>query len=214
MERMTRTTQRLIKGRTVTVDAQDSHLLDEWTWYISSNGYVIAAVPGNNKKRVQLHNLIQPPPDGLENDHKDLNRCNNTRDNLRLGTHSQNQANRRKYQGCLSQYKGVSRVRATGKWISVIKENGRMRYLGTFTDEQEAARAYDREAVRLYGDFARLNFPVTEPTLAQVDPPASLLSVLRQHPLASNGRRWETWALEVLAARERANEGNDGYTWS
>jgi hypothetical protein len=148
---------RVIGGQTVTVDAQDAHLLDEYGWFFDS-GYVKACVPGHNRQRVRLHNLILPAPAGLEVDHRDQNTCNNTRANLRLATHGQNMANRRKFKNSSSPYKGVSFHKLTGKWSAKITENRRLRYIGLYADPVEAARAWDREAERIHGDFAHLNF--------------------------------------------------------
>ncbi len=37
--------------------------------------------------------------------------------------------------------------------------NSKAYYLGYFDKKEEAARAYDRMAKELHGEFARLNFP-------------------------------------------------------
>jgi hypothetical protein len=58
--------------------------------------------------------------------------------------------------GGISRYKGVSRNRE--KWQARIKVDGKQSHLGIFTDEEDAARAYDAAARELFGEFAYLNF--------------------------------------------------------
>lgn len=83
-------------------------------------------------------------------DHIDGNRRNNLPSNLRLCTHSQNQANRA-HNG---KFKGVTFHKKCGRWQAQCGQT----YLGLFTNQSDAARAYDTEAARRYGSFARLNF--------------------------------------------------------
>lgn len=73
-------------------------------------------------------------------------------------------AQQRKIQGrktrpSSSQYIGVYWDKANSKWSVQIKIGSRRLYLGRFTDEQEAARAYDAAALEHYGPGARINFP-------------------------------------------------------
>ena len=56
-------------------------------------------------------------------------------------------------------YKGVFWRKDSNKWRTGIMFNGKAKHLGCFTDLVEAAQAYDKAALRLFGEFARLNFP-------------------------------------------------------
>lgn len=59
-----------------------------------------------------------------------------------------------------SKYKGVSWHKGTGSYIAFIKQNGVQTHLGSFDDEVEAAKAYDKAAVERRGETVALNFPV------------------------------------------------------
>jgi hypothetical protein len=59
-----------------------------------------------------------------------------------------------------SKFKGVRLEKRAGKWRAQIKINKKYIYLGLFSDEEEAARAYDLKAQELFGEYAALNFPI------------------------------------------------------
>jgi len=94
---------------------------------------------------------------GLEVDHINGNTLDCRRLNLRLCTHKQNLANQKKQSGRSSQFKGVSFSKSRGKWEAYIKTDGKKKHLGRFDTEEAAAYAYDLEAFRLFGWFAKLN---------------------------------------------------------
>lgn len=94
--------------------------------------------------------------DGEIVDHKDGNKLNNTRVNLRVATRSQNEMNKKKAAG-RSQYKGVSFDTQRQKWRSYITVNKKRKHLGYFDQEWDAAQAYNEAALDNYGEFAILN---------------------------------------------------------
>jgi len=59
-----------------------------------------------------------------------------------------------------SKYVGVSLKRSNLKWLATITKNRKGYSLGTFDSEIEAAKAYDKKALELYGENAKLNFPI------------------------------------------------------
>jgi hypothetical protein len=90
--------------------------------------------------------------------------CHKVHDaNLRPVTGSQNQAKQAPRNGGTSQYKGVSWRPSKGRWVASIGLGHRSRYLGSYTHEGDAARAYDRAALAQWGAHARLNFPQDNP---------------------------------------------------
>jgi hypothetical protein len=140
------------------VDDEDFELVSQYSWHVKKNrrGDVTYAHHSLNPGNLLMHCLIMGDT-GI--DHKDGNGLNNTRDNLRKVTASQNAANRVSHANTSSKYKGVCWHKRQGKWIGTINKEGKRTHLGYFTDEVEAAKAYDKAAIELYGEFARLNFP-------------------------------------------------------
>lgn len=79
---------------------------------------------------------------------------------MREATEQQNQFNVSKKKACHSKYKGVSLSPSKKKpWKAYIVINRKNIHLGYFETEVEAAKAYDRAAHEIVGEYAYLNFP-------------------------------------------------------
>ncbi len=115
-----------------------------------------------DKKTIYMHRQIMHAPKGFDVDHRDHNTLDNRRSNLRVCTRSQNLQNKRP-QGGVSEYKGVRWHTQIRRWHARIKLNGKRTSLGCFTDEVKAAKAYDKAAREMFGEFACTNFKETEP---------------------------------------------------
>jgi hypothetical protein len=144
-------------GVFVIVDAADYEWLRRYHWRAGGNGsgYAYCRLEG---KVIPMHRLIMNPPPDKVVDHISGNPWDNRRGNLRVCTQAENARNRRKRSGT-SRFKGVRWNRSTRKWVAQICHLGKTTYLGSFDDEVEAAKAYDRAAAERFGEFARLNFP-------------------------------------------------------
>jgi len=140
----------------VTVDAADYKTLSEYRWYASRHGRQVYAICRRNGKERYMHRMIALPRRGYVVDHIDHNGLNNCRSNLRVCTRQQNHANRGPLGGT-SRFVGVFRYR--DRWQAGIVYHAKHYYIGVFDDEVQAAKARDRKAYELHGEFAYLNFP-------------------------------------------------------
>lgn len=161
------------------VDAEDAARVLAFRWHTKrqtaypTKVYVQRSTrltPGRKGKRgsVALHRFILDAPPGAVVDHRNGDPFDNRRENLRLCTAEQNSRNvtssKNRKAGA---FKGVSWNRRAQKWEAAIgagerKANGKARrlYLGVFERAADAARAYDAAALRYFGEFAALNFPL------------------------------------------------------
>lgn len=87
-------------------------------------------------------------------DHKNRDRSDNRLANLREASRSQNAWNRGLDRRNTSGHKGVTFVRATGKWRAIIGFKGKFIFLGGYKTKEAAAKAYADAATRLHGEFA------------------------------------------------------------
>lgn len=150
----------LSRGKFALIDDDDYPLVSRFKWSYDKNGYVVRKIKRNGRqKKILLHRFLRDAPAGFDVDHTNKHKLDNRRKNLRLATRSQNNANSGTRANSTSHYKGVSWNKRDKVWRAGICVNGDKRYLGSFRDEVEAAKAYDCAAREAWGDFAYQNFP-------------------------------------------------------
>lgn len=142
------------------IDVEDYEKCKEIKWHLGAQGYA-----QNIRKRIKLQHLVWGEKVLL--DHKDRNRLDCRKSNLRPCTMVENNQNQGLSCKNTSGYVGVHWHRRARKWAASIgiKRGIRKRvmHLGLFTNLVEAAKARDVVAIKLFGDFAFLNFPKEVP---------------------------------------------------
>ena len=140
------------RGYVALVDDADYELvLSHGPWHASGSGRTKYARHSYSPARQILMHVLITGWD--QTDHINLNGLDNRRANLRQATRFQNLGNRSVRPDSKSGLKGVTRYH--NKWKATCVH----RYLGLFPTAEAAARAYDQEALRVFGEFARLNYP-------------------------------------------------------
>jgi hypothetical protein len=131
---------------------------------IDPRGYATVWIKSFDVNRLyKIHRIVYAMRQGVDMcdvpeilDHIDGDKGNNSPTNIRPATHSENQKNSNKYANNKSGFKGVSWHKASRKWASQIKNNGKTRHLGLFSDPNDAHKAYCIAARSLHKDFARV----------------------------------------------------------
>lgn len=157
----------LTQGQHALVDDEDFEYLNQWKWHARGqpniNGYYALRgmyVARINKKEIikaiRMHRVIMNRIVGRTLnkfelvDHINHDPLDNRRENLRIVSNRQNQQNK-KNKGT-SKYPGVSWQKQTNKWVAHIRLNGKSKYLGSFIDEREAAKSYEKACRELCGE--------------------------------------------------------------
>lgn len=156
------------KGQFAQVDDTDFDWLNQWQWHAVGGRYAARRVRVDGKSRyIRMHRLILGLTDPAEFcDHRDRDKLNNCRSNLRRCTKAQNAMNSRRLDEKTSRFKGVFKPnffrRRPKPWVAKIHVGDRDVFLGYHATEEGAAHAYDSAARELFGEFALLNFPVSK----------------------------------------------------
>ena len=131
---------------------------------VNIHGYSNVVLCQNGKKHnYKIHRLVAR--EFLDNpnnkkcvDHRNHNKTDNHVWNLRWCTHSDNNRNVTKQQNTSSMYLGVSWHKLKNKWICRVRdENSKLKHLGYFENEKEAAQKYNNYICEHVAEFGKLN---------------------------------------------------------
>jgi hypothetical protein len=154
----------LKQGVKVLLDDEDLPKIAKFKWRLHSNGYVSCNLRSgsNHQQTIYLHRIIMNAPPRKRIDHRDRDKLNNRKENLRFCTSTGNQGNSVRHKNNkTSQFKGVSFHKRVQKWTAQIhvKQDNRYvkKHLGCFETDILAAQAYNNAAKEYFGEFALLN---------------------------------------------------------
>jgi hypothetical protein len=145
---------KLTKGYIALVDDSDFEIVNQYKWSYG-NGYAVRAVKTRNGKwtTISLHKFLT----GFRmTDHKNRNKLDNRRCNLRECTLSQNAHNRGQQKNNTSGHKGVYFHKKENKWMTAIGINGKLKHLGYFKTKAQAIKCYNNAVKLFHKDFAHI----------------------------------------------------------
>lgn len=147
----------IANGFIVQVTDCDHFYLCGYKWRKTPKGYIITDIRKNKKNTtIYMHRLVAKlmglnPNSDI--DHKDRNRFNNQRNNLREATQTQNNGNMSLRKDNLVKLKGVSKTKVN-RYMSRIRIHNNVIYLGTYNTPEEAHEAYKIASEKYFGEFS------------------------------------------------------------
>jgi hypothetical protein len=150
----------LTKNARAIVDDDDYLEVAQHKWMLSSRGYAVRSdyigkIDGKyTDKTVCMHRQILGAPDGLDVDHKNGDKLDNRRENIRVCTRSFNLANIHTPNGSKLLPRGVtlnSNSKSRKKYVVRVHKDRRLAFIGYFNDIHQASSAYISKKAEIYG---------------------------------------------------------------
>lgn len=144
----------------VKIDKGDLTLIQSYNKYVAvnSSGYALMWVNG---REMFIHRLVlglpqeYNPEDGLIGEHKNGDRADCRKTNLRICKKSNNPINCKKYKNNSTGHKGVYWHKKNKKWIACIFYNKQRLYLGSFEEYDAAVQARENAELQYFGEYRR-----------------------------------------------------------
>jgi hypothetical protein len=143
------------------LDDDDYERVERFRWYLTPKGYAWSLLqePGvswgrlKGKKWQMLHREVMglKPGDSRRIDHKNQDKLDCRKSNLRYATKAQNQQNVGARRDSKSRYRGAIYHRQSGRWNARVTLNGKTHSLGYHDTDEEAGR--------VAAEFRRVHMP-------------------------------------------------------
>ena len=148
-----------LKHGAAIVDEQDFDRINQYKWRSSFVGKAKTpyATSSHFGRTVYMHRLVMNAPKETVIDHIDGNGLNNSRDNLRFVTYSQNNMNQPIRCDNTSGHKGINWCKDREKYQVYINIDRKRKSLGRYKTLEEAIYVRDQAVKSHYGEYARDN---------------------------------------------------------
>ena len=139
------------QGDMFLIDLDDFERVVKIAWRKTKSGYFRGKYNG---KTIQLQRFILNAPDNIIVDHRNHDKSNNRKYNLRQATVSQNAMNRKVAYTCKSGVTGVSWYSKTHQWQAYITINYQRIYLGRYNNFDDAVEARKQAEEKYFGEWS------------------------------------------------------------
>lgn len=139
------------KGKEFYFDLEDYDKIKDYCW-LSSHDYICTSING---KIIPIYKIVLNINDSsLLVDHRNHNKADNRKNNLRIVTYSQNNMNKSMQSNNTSGATGVVWYKTTNKWKAQIKINGKNIHLGYFVNFEDAVKARKKAEEKYFGEYS------------------------------------------------------------
>lgn len=144
-----------LNGDKFYIDNEDYETVKDYCWRVNKHGYVVVNKRDGSNKIINLHRLVMGLNDeDILVDHKNWDKLDNRKSNLRIATKSQNNINIKRKSNNTSGYTGVHYNKKIGKYTARISKNGKRLFLGNFNTLEDAIKVRHKAEINLHGEWS------------------------------------------------------------
>ena len=136
-------------------DKEDYELIKDYCWRVDSHGYVVTSIKnestGKYNKIIKLHHLLSPYLNNYVVDHKNGNKLDNQKHNLRICLQSDNTKNHTTHKTSTTGVSGVTWNKKNQNWRVRIGTNISV---GSFANFEDAVNARKSAEEKYFGEYS------------------------------------------------------------